>query len=170
MCEANKPALTLWQLMRTPRPRSVSDSLSFPDKNREWTWIDFFVTSKCIQEWAKWQLTDSILFLIFCQFYKTLDSSAQQLLLQTVKFIHDKAFSCFKTIWKWLLNWQPSINKYVNIVQSADTPKLMYHKIPFNPFLHIYAFLCVRDQCRSRSAGTSVPSDLDLHWSHFGQK
>jgi hypothetical protein len=41
---------------------------------------------------------------------------------------------------------------------------------PINPFLHIYAFLRLCDQCSSRSAGTSVPSDLDLHWSHFGQK
>jgi hypothetical protein len=40
----------------------------------------------------------------------------------------------------------------------------------FNSFLHIYAFLRVCDQYRSRSAGTSMPSDLDLHWSHFGQK
>jgi len=35
----------------------------------------------------------------------------------------------------------------------------------FDPFLDIYAYLRMCDQCRSRSAGTSVPSDQDLNCS-----
>jgi hypothetical protein len=37
----------------------------------------------------------------------------------------------------------------------------------YHPFLHLYPFLCMCEQCRSRSAGTFMLSDQDLHCSLF---
>jgi hypothetical protein len=56
-----------------------------------------------------------------------------------------------------LINYQQS---FVMVYSTIYVP-LKYLQI--NPFLHIYAFLCICKHCRSRSASTSMPSDQDLH-------
>jgi hypothetical protein len=58
----------------------------------------------------------------------------------------------------------------LNKLKPESVDMLRYNSFQINPFLDIYTFFRDCDQCRSRSASTSMPSDLDLHWLHFGQK